>query len=69
MFEHDGHRFETVQYAPQERQFGEAHVRWEVRMDGQPVLEFSGPFHYRDRDVRKRVLEWYEIQKPASRNV
>lgn len=64
-FEHDGHRFEA-----DERESGtapggaEPRVRWVVRMNGAPALEFEGAFPYRDEDVRKRVLEWYEIQKP-----
>jgi hypothetical protein len=64
-FEHDGHRFETVEHAGStEKGADESHVRWEIRMDGRTVLEFSGPFRYRDGDVRKRVMEWYAIQKP-----
>lgn len=64
-FEHDGHTFDA-----EERQdagsppAGEPQVRWAVRMNGAPVLEFHGAFPYRDDDVRKRVVEWYEIQKP-----
>ncbi len=64
-FEHDGHRFEAEeQQAPAKRAAEEPQVRWCVTMDGAQVLEFHGPFPYRDADVRKRVLEWYEIQKP-----
>ena len=61
-FEHDGHHFEAV-----ERVAGggaESAVRWDVRMDGAKVLEFRGDYPYRDDDVRRRVLEWYAIQKP-----
>jgi hypothetical protein len=66
-FEHDGHRFETTEREsdpPAGGAPGEPRVRWVVRMDGAPVLEFAGPYPYRDDDVRKRVVEWYEIQKP-----
>ena len=68
-FEHDGHRFETAEGVSDPPAAaggvpGERRVRWVVRMDGAEVLEFSGPYPYRDDDVRKRVLEWYEIQKP-----
>ena len=68
-FEHDGHQFETFQHANAtgDSPDGEPHVRWEIQMDGRIVLEFSGPFPYRDHDVQKRVLEWYAIQKPLSR--
>ena len=64
-FEHDGHHFEA-----EEQTTGavpgrtEPQVRWVVQLDGAPALEFQGAFPYRDEDVRKRVLEWYEIQKP-----
>lgn len=66
VFEHDGHRFEAVQHSAETDSLGtEPHVRWEILMDGRAVLEFSGPFQYRDHDVRKRILEWYQIQKPV----
>lgn len=62
-FEHDGHRFE----AAEQRADGPdaPAVRWDVRMDGATVLEFRGDYPYRDDDVRRRVLEWYAIQKPV----
>lgn len=68
-FEHDGHVFETLEHfdAAGEAPNGAPHVRWEIRMDSRTVLEFSGPFQYRDHDVKKRVLEWYSIQKPVMR--
>ncbi len=63
-FEHDGHRFEAVeQVRPPRPRAGEAQMKWVVSMDGREVLEFQGEFPYRDADVRKRVLEWYGIQK------
>jgi hypothetical protein len=40
-------------------------LSWCVKMDGETVLEFSGEYPYRDEDLRKRVLEWYELQKPT----
>jgi hypothetical protein len=62
VFDHEGHRFEATlrrgDTAP------EAVVSWDVRMDGALVLEFRGEFPYRDDDIRKRILEWYGIQKP-----
>lgn len=68
-FEHDGHLFEVREHADAsgESPIGMPHVRWEILMDGRTVLEFSGPFQYRDHDVKKRVLEWYAIQKPVTR--
>lgn len=62
-FEHDGHRFDAVEHRPDGA--GEPAVRWDVAMDGATVLEFRGPYPYRDDDVRRRVLEWYGIQKPV----
>ena len=63
-FEHDGHRFEAVeQVRDSGRSAGEAPVTWVVSMDGVEVLDFHGQYPYRDADVRKRVLEWYGIQK------
>ena len=64
-FEHDGHRFDGVE----ERSVpsaanSEPKVRWVVHMDGQPALEFHGAFPYRDEDVRARIIEWYDIQRP-----
>ena len=38
-------------------------IEWKVDMDGETVLEFRGEFPYKDEDVRKRIVEWYEIQK------
>ena len=62
-FEHDGHRFEAVERIAGGT--GEPVMHWDVRMDGATVLEFRGEYPYRDEDVRKRVLEWYGIQKPV----
>jgi hypothetical protein len=64
-FEHDGHRFEAVEreHAPAGPPSGERQFEWVVRMDGNQVLEFHGAYPYRDADVRKRVLEWYGIQR------
>jgi hypothetical protein len=59
-FEHDGHHFEAVE---QVQDGPEPQVRWDVRLDGASVLEFRGEYPYRDDDVRRRVLEWYGIQK------
>ena len=65
-FEHDGHRFEATERSSAPAIEGApAQLQWEVRMDGAPALEFIGEFPYRDEDVRKRVLEWYGIQKPV----
>jgi hypothetical protein len=61
-FAHDGHRFEAS-VRRRAGAVGEAQVAWVVTMDGAPALEFEGPYPYRDDDVRKRVVEWYEIQK------
>ena len=58
-FIHDGHQFEAM-----ERESGGGALAWAVTMDGAPALEFAGEFPYRDPDVMKRVVEWYEIQKP-----
>lgn len=67
-FEHAGHRFETIERldSANEGTGGDPHVRWEILMDGRIVLEFAGPFQYSDADLRKRVLEWYAIQKPMT---
>ncbi len=64
-FEHDGHRFDAVQSEREPAAGGvaERRVEWVVWMDGDRVLEFRGEYPYRDADVRKRVLEWYGIQK------
>ena len=64
-FEHDGHRFEAAQSERRSDEPGavERQVGWVVRMDGAQVLEFHGAYPYRDADVRKRILEWYGIQK------
>ena len=63
-FEHDGHRFEAVERVGDPGpSAGEARVAWVVWMDGREVLDFHGQYPYRDADVRKRVLEWYGIQK------
>ena len=60
-FEHDGHRFEAVERSMGSE--GEPRVAWSVTLDGAPALEFDGPYPYRDDDVKKRILEWYAIQK------
>ncbi len=67
-FDHDGHRFEAVERErePAHPRAGERQVEWVVSMDGNQVLEFHGEYPYRDADVRKRVLEWYGIQKRGS---
>ncbi len=63
-FEHDGHYFEAVERVRDPASVAEERqVEWVVWMDGGRVLEFHGEFPYRDADVRKRVLEWYGIQK------
>jgi hypothetical protein len=66
-FEHDGHRFEAAQSVDERTRSGDADPRfkWVVAMDGSRVLEFHGEYPYRDADVRKRVEEWYRIQKPV----
>jgi hypothetical protein len=67
-FQHDGHRFDAVERVTGPSAAsgaGEPQVRWDVSMDGKPVLEFRGEYPYRDDDVRKRILEWYGIQKPV----
>jgi len=68
-FAHDGHRFEVEEHTepgPPATGPGERRVRWAVHMDGRQVLEFDGGYPYRDEDLRKRILEWYETQKPRS---
>ena len=64
-FDHDGHRFEAVEseHPPVVPGGTEPQLQWIVSMDGSRVLEFHGEYPYRDADVRKRVLEWYGIQK------
>ena len=64
-FDHDGHRFEAVESerGPGRPGAGEGQLEWVVWMDGSRVLEFRGEYPYRDADVRKRVLEWYAIQR------
>ena len=65
-FTHDGHRFTVEEESSSGRADAhapDAHVTWCVRMDGESVLEFRGDFPYREDDLRKRVLEWYELQK------
>jgi hypothetical protein len=63
-FEHDGHRFEGVEQQRQTAAGAEPEYHWLIDMDGAHALEFRGAYPYRDEDVRKRVLEWYEIQRP-----
>lgn len=66
-FEHDGHRFAAAeQRTPPASGVEETRYAWTVRMDDAPALEFHGGYPYRDEDVRKRILEWYEIQKPRA---
>jgi hypothetical protein len=65
-FVHDGRRFmieERTTAVPASS--AAQQLSWCVRMDGESVLEFSGEYPYRDEDLRKRVLEWYALQKPA----
>ena len=63
-FEHDGHRFEAAERRRTSAAAADAaRVAWVVTLDGAPALEFEGPYPYRDDDVRKRVVEWYAIQK------
>lgn len=64
-FEHDGHRFAALQRTvPRDHPAGEPLLHWTVTMDGVEALEFSGEYPYRDPDVRRRIVEWYETQKP-----
>ena len=65
-FLHDGRRF-TIEERTTAVPASSAAQRlsWCVRMDDESVLEFSGEYPYRDEDLRKRVLEWYALQKPA----
>jgi hypothetical protein len=65
-FMHDDHRF-TIEERSREVPAARApEASWCVKMDGETVLEFSGEYPYRDEDLRKRVLEWYALQKPTS---
>lgn len=64
-FVHDGHRFEGIERVCRASTDAEPEVHWTIYMDGQPALEFRGPYPYRDEDVHKRVLEWYAIQRPS----
>jgi len=66
-FTHDGHRFlidERASAIPAART-EVAEVAWQVYMDGEPVLEFAGAYPYRDEDLRRRVEEWYALQRPV----
>ncbi|HYD52874.1 MAG TPA: hypothetical protein VEA99_09615 [Gemmatimonadaceae bacterium] len=66
-FKHDGRRFtieERSAVVPAARD-ADGRLAWCVRMDGESVLEFSGEYPYRDEDLRKRVLEWYALQRPT----
>jgi len=63
-FQHDGHQFVALEEVRGGAGTPEAEMHWLVRMDDADVLEFRGEFPYRDEDVRKRVVEWYEIQRP-----
>ena len=67
-FTHDGRRFSIVERSTSARAGGGGgeHLSWCVHMDGETVLEFSGPYPYRDDDLRKRVLEWYALQRPRN---
>ena len=64
-FEHDGHRFEALERVRDAASptTAEPQVDWTVSMDGSQVLEFHGEYPYRDADVRRRIVEWYGIQK------
>lgn len=63
-FEHDGHQFTAHERRTAAPDAGsEPQYAWTVTMDGRPALEFHGGYPYRDDDVRKRILEWYGIQK------
>lgn len=63
-FSHDGHRFIAEEGSlPPSPADAEAQLRWCVTMDGADVLDFHGPYPFRDDDVRTRIIEWYEIQK------
>jgi hypothetical protein len=67
-FTHDGHRFSVEERSTSARTGGGAgdeRLSWCVRMDGDTVLEFSGHYPFRDDDLRKRVLEWYALQRPT----
>ena len=66
-FLHDGHRFtidERASAVPAARAV-DTPVAWRVYMDGESVLEFAGDYPYRDEDLRKRVEEWYALQRPT----
>lgn len=65
-FEHDGHRFAATETRAPGRPGTESRLRWCVTMDGADVLEFHGPYPFRDDEVTARVIEWYEIQKPRA---
>lgn len=65
-FTHDGHRFAVEEQSSAgvtDAHAPDARVTWCVRMDGASVLEFRGDFPYREDDLKKRVLEWYALQK------
>jgi hypothetical protein len=64
-FSHDGRRFTVEERATSAPAGRATHGRlsWCVRMDGETVLEFTGEYPYRDDDLRKRVLEWYGVQR------
>lgn len=65
-FEHDGHSFVAAETRGPVRPGDERRLRWCVTMDGAEVLEFHGAYPFRDDEVKTRVIEWYEIQKPRS---
>ena len=68
-FTHDGHRFdaeERVTPTPGAPADAEPQITWVVRMDDAPALEFRGEYPYRDDDLRKRIVEWYDIQRPRA---
>lgn len=66
-FTHDGHRFRIDERASSDpaARTGDTEVAWQVYMDGEAVLEFAGAYPYRDEDLRKRVEEWYTLQRPT----
>lgn len=66
-FTHDGHRFRIDEQlsASSDAHAEEPEVAWQVYMDGEPVLEFAGAYPYRDEELRRRMEEWYALQRPV----